>query len=197
MSLPVKSLKLKVHDLKEICDILEHGLKQNFAVVKVELVDCPNLTKAPYNLAAEGLCGASRVAEVGGIPNLLPLANKSKNYDFSEIAKLIDLPDAYMVGAGAGPHEILGTNSEMIGDVVAGKNASNKSKVSLMDGEKCVLKSLTVEQSACSLMFNIYACEGKPGKVIKVNASKRTGEENFVTCMRKSLTEKYGTDPVS
>jgi hypothetical protein len=35
--------------------VFEKGLKANFAEVKVEIVDCPDLTRAPFNLAAAGL----------------------------------------------------------------------------------------------------------------------------------------------
>jgi hypothetical protein len=33
--------------------------------------------------------------------------------------------------------------------------------------------------------------------VIEVVAEKRTGSQNFVTCMRHALADKYGTSPVS
>ena len=34
-------------------------------------------------------------------------------------------------------------------------------------------------------------------KVIEVVASGRTGEENFMSCMRKALKEHYGEKPVA
>lgn len=33
-------------------------------------------------------------------------------------------------------------------------------------------------------------------QVLKVTASKRTGDENFVTCMRHTLARHYGNEPV-
>jgi len=33
-------------------------------------------------------------------------------------------------------------------------------------------------------------------QVLKVTASKRTGDENFVTCMRHALARNYGDRPV-
>lgn len=47
-----------------------------------------------------------------------------------------------------------------------------------------------------SLLGNFLACEGKRSKVLKINASKRSGEENFVSCLRKVLHANYGEDPV-
>lgn len=34
--------------------VLEVGLKKNFSDVSVSVVDCPDLTKSPFNLAAAG-----------------------------------------------------------------------------------------------------------------------------------------------
>lgn len=45
-------------------------------------------------------------------------------------------------------------------------------------------------------LVNILLCEGKPGKVIEVQAKRRTGPENFVTVMRKALGVHYGEKPV-
>ena len=33
-------------------------------------------------------------------------------------------------------------------------------------------------------------------QVLKVTASKRTGDENFVTCMQHALARHYGDEPV-
>ena len=34
--------------------VVQGGLAQNFADVEVNVVDCPDLTKSPFNLAAPG-----------------------------------------------------------------------------------------------------------------------------------------------
>eukprot|EP00731_Ephydatia_muelleri_P036693 Em0306g1a len=46
------------------------------------------------------------------------------------------------------------------------------------------------------LLANVLASEGKPGKVLEIRAKHRTGHDNFVTCMRKALKDRYGTVPV-
>uniref|UniRef100_A0A8C9C3H8 DUF1907 domain-containing protein n=1 Tax=Phocoena sinus TaxID=42100 RepID=A0A8C9C3H8_PHOSS len=51
-------------------------LTDNFADVQVSVVDCPNLTKEPLTFPVKGICGKTRIAEVGGVPYLLPLINK-------------------------------------------------------------------------------------------------------------------------
>lgn len=52
------------------------------------------------------------------------------------------------------------------------------------------------ESNEFGLLGNFLASEGKRGKVLKVTASDRTGEENFVSCLRKGLGAHYG-DKVS
>lgn len=35
---------------------LKKGLSKNFEIVEVDVVDCPDLTKKPFNLASQGEC---------------------------------------------------------------------------------------------------------------------------------------------
>ena len=48
------------------------------------------------------------------------------------------------------------------------------------------------ESNEFGLLGNFLASEGKAGKVFKVEASVRTGEDNFVSCMRKALGAAFG-----
>ena len=48
----------------------------------------------------------------------------------------------------------------------------------------------------CALLANLFASEGQPGKVIEMEAKRRTGKLNFVTCMRQTLEKHYGDKPV-
>ena len=196
MAYPVESKALMVPPLDELCTTLEGGLKQNFQEVRVEVIDCPDLTKAPFKLSAAGLGGSPRVVDVGGTQYLCPIVDKTKQYEFSKIANVIDLPDAFIVGAGAGPHQSVGFNSEMMTNVVTGSKAANGSRICKMSGDQYELMKLSQEPSCCSLMMNLLACKGLPGKVIKVTVRKRIGADNFVSCMRKTLSSKYQDKPV-
>ncbi|XP_054295310.2 ester hydrolase C11orf54 homolog isoform X7 [Pongo pygmaeus] len=103
-----------VPSLEELAGVMQKGLKDNFADVQVSVVDCPDLTKEPFTFPVKGICGKTRIAEVGGVPYLLPLVNQKKVYDLNKIAKEIKLPGAFILGAGAGPFQTLGFNSEVI-----------------------------------------------------------------------------------
>uniref|UniRef100_A0A7N4PQF0 Chromosome 11 open reading frame 54 n=1 Tax=Sarcophilus harrisii TaxID=9305 RepID=A0A7N4PQF0_SARHA len=140
----VEKFSFHVPSLEELVGVLQNGLKNNFADVQVSVVDCPDLTKEPYTYPVKGICGKPRIIEVGGVPYLLPLVNKKKVYDMNIIAKEIEFPGAFILGAGAAPFQTLGINAE----------------------------------------------------VIEVKAKGRTGEYNFVTCMRKTLEKHYGDKPV-
>lgn len=47
--------------------VLQRDLMESFKEVSVGVEDCPDLTKAPFHLAAEGLSGSPRICDVGGV----------------------------------------------------------------------------------------------------------------------------------
>eukprot|EP00050_Salpingoeca_kvevrii_P020571 m.100138 g.100138 ORF g.100138 m.100138 type:complete len:125 (+) comp8922_c0_seq1:494-868(+) len=47
------------------------------------------------------------------------------------------------------------------------------------------------ESNEFSLLCNLLASEGKTGKVLHVKAHRRTGDKNFVSCMREGLFERF------
>lgn len=72
---------------------LNGALSKNFERSSVRIVDCPDLTQAPFHLASpgisgvgltrrsnfiSGLCGNVRIADVGGVPNLHPMPKLDK-----------------------------------------------------------------------------------------------------------------------
>ncbi|KAJ8312158.1 hypothetical protein KUTeg_009531, partial [Tegillarca granosa] len=176
--LSVQKAPMHVPTIDEVVPVLNEGLKKNFTNVSVSVVDCPDLTQKPFMLASEGLCGSPRLADIGGPPYLIPLVQRNKVYKFSQIAKLVELPGAFMIGAGAGPHQFIGVNSE-------------------------VLESYLYPSCSPSLQTNYLFLplasnhKGKPGKVIEVKASQRIGSENFMSSIRKTLNSHYGNKPVA
>lgn len=51
---------------------------------------------------------------MGGTPYLLPLPKPEKIYDLRDIAETTNLEPAFLIGAGAGPHNYVGVNCEVI-----------------------------------------------------------------------------------
>ncbi len=66
-----------------------------------------------HYLFCQGLGGSPRLVDVGGVPYLVPLANKKKLYNLTEVARLAELPGAFMIGAGAGSSRVAGVNCEV------------------------------------------------------------------------------------
>ncbi|XP_068600671.1 ester hydrolase C11orf54 homolog [Brachionichthys hirsutus] len=194
-----KTEKVQLHapDLEELRGVLQAGLKNNFAEVQVSVVDCPDLTQDPYQFPAKGLCGSPRITDIGGVQNLLSSVKINKEYDMNVISKQLELPGAFILGATRGPGNILGFNAEVITLILTeleGKPAVNSSHYTCIgpDG-KCQQGKYSDKTSDCKIgpLGNLYACEGKPGKVVEVRAKKRTGNHSLVTALRKTLRESY------
>lgn len=197
-NVPVESKDLFVPSLEDLAQVLQEGLTKNFSTVDVRVVDCPDLRQKPWNLAAPGICGRIRIADVGGPPYLIPLPDLSKFYSFNCIAEIAELQGGFMIGAGAGSSKFVGVNCEMMANLVTsceqkGAIATKIAKVNEENGS-CVLENYNCGEF--SLMGNFLISDAMPGKVLKVCASKRTGNENFITCMRRALARRFGDNPV-
>jgi len=187
MTLSVENAKLHVPSLEEIKDAFSEGLKKNFADVHVAIVDCPDLTEAPFGIAAPGLGGATRIADIGGVPNLTPIPKPEKVYSLPEILKLTGSAEGAVIGPGAGNSHFVGVNSEMMANAQFHCSGTiNKSFVSKVDSDQnCHLDSY--KTTDFGLMANLFISKGEPGQVIEVRAKQRVGEENFISSLRKSL----------
>ncbi|XP_069767522.1 ester hydrolase C11orf54 homolog isoform X2 [Narcine bancroftii] len=158
MAARVEKSLLHVPSLQELCEVLQEGLKKNFAEVQVSVVDCPDLAQEPYTFAASGLCGKPRIADVGGVPYLLPLPQTDKIYNLNTIAEGVELPSAFILGASAASFKAVGVNAE--------------------------------------LMPNIFTKGNGKDEVVEVRSCRRTGQNNFVSCMRETLEKHFGDKPV-
>ncbi|KAH9502466.1 hypothetical protein Btru_075721 [Bulinus truncatus] len=189
-------MQLHQPPLEEISEVLRIGLAKNFSFVEVNIVDCPDLSGDPFDLADKGLSGQPRIADIGGPDYLKPYPQKEKNYDFKTIAELLDLPDCVMLGAGAGPNHKVGLNCELICNVKVGKETINKTRIAKIDNQT---DSYVLEEESSgefSLMGNFFVSKGKKGKVLEIKVKNRTGPENFVSCVHKTLSAQYGEKAV-
>lgn len=193
-----EKFKLHVPTLEELCNVLQKGLKNNFAEVDVTVVECPDLSKEPFHFPVKGLCGQPRITDVGGVPYLVPLVQQHKEYDMNTISKQVELPGAFILGAGAVSSNVAGMNAEMMPLVLTetegrpAVNSSFMSSINPADG-KCLQEKYSDRFQGCDfgLLANLYACEGKPGKVMEVRAKQRTGKESLVAALRKTLEAHY------
>ena len=64
-----------------------------------------------------GLGGKPRLLDIGGVPYLVPLAQKTKLYEMKDIPKMTDFAkydDCLIIGAGAAPWTHLKRNAEVV-----------------------------------------------------------------------------------
>ncbi|KAK2575464.1 hypothetical protein KPH14_011195 [Odynerus spinipes] len=199
-TLDVEKLKivkrsLHVPSLHEVKSVLEEELSKNFAEVKVEVVDCPDLMEAPFSLSTSGLNGDPTVLEVGGPSYLLPLVQKDKLYDIQPLLKHLNYSDkAFVIGAGAGPWPYLNCNCEMMMNVAISpssiKNGTYVASVDKSDGN-CILERLNGNETRFALLANLFVSKGETGLVLKVHVKRRTGKDDFIACMQKALACHY------
>nr|XP_015223292.1 PREDICTED: ester hydrolase C11orf54 homolog isoform X1 [Lepisosteus oculatus] len=193
-----EKFELFVPKLEELSEVLQNGLKENFADVHVSVVECPDLSQDPFRFPAKGICGKPRITDVGGVPYLIPVAQLDKVYDMDTVAKEVELPGAFILGAGATSSKSVGMNAELIplvrteNDGMSAVNGSYYASINPVD-DKCLLEKYSdkFKDFGFGLLANLYACEGKSGKVIEVKASRRTGAISLVTSMRKTLEIHY------
>ncbi|XP_070496607.1 ester hydrolase C11orf54 homolog [Chironomus tepperi] len=202
MSLDSKSLKYEskyifTPTLEELSKAITPGLNENFAEVTLSIIDCPDLSKAPYHLASSGLTGDTIVMEYGSPDYLLPLVDKSKIYDLIPLIRNIsgyENKEFFIAGAGAGPHPLINQNCEGIMNLKVDKNGKiiNETHISRVtdDGSMDVQK-VPSNETRSALLGNVFISEGKVGKVLKVSCKKRIGSENFISAMRLSMAKHF------
>ncbi|XP_053985125.1 ester hydrolase C11orf54 homolog [Hylaeus anthracinus] len=193
--LNIEKRELHVPSLHEVKNVLKEGLVKNFSEVQIEVVDCPDLTQEPFNLAAPGLGGNPTLLDIGGPPFLLPSVQRDKLYDIKELLNHLQYPkDSLVIGAGAGPWPYLNSNCELIMNMlVSASNVKNETRISYIDktNGNNLLKILPNDETRLALLANLFVSEGKPGQVLKVHAKKRTGNDDFIACMRNALAQHY------
>ncbi|XP_046681211.1 ester hydrolase C11orf54 homolog isoform X2 [Homalodisca vitripennis] len=192
----VEEKPLYCPSMNDVAQALKDGLSENFETVEVSVVDCPDLTQKPFSLASQGLGGSPTILEVGGVPFLMPLVNRSKIYDFKDMNKVTGVNPAFIVGAGAGPFTYAGVNSELVANLVVkdGEVRQLSQIAKLKDeskGNEFVTETLQDSVTSFALLANLFVSEGKPGKVLRVHCAKRKGTSDFVTAARDSLLKGF------
>ncbi|XP_037049611.1 ester hydrolase C11orf54 homolog [Bradysia coprophila] len=199
--LPLEEKLLHTPPLEEVTLTLLDGLKSNFGEVTVEVVNCPDLQRAPFHLACNGLSGSATLCEIGGPPYLLPLVDRTKLYDLREISrKLLKSGEIFSIGAGAGYHPYLNENCEGIYNMkIKADNDTDGSSsyfVTKKSSKECNLIPVPHDETRLALLANIFMCEGKPGPVVRVHCKQRIGSDDFIGSIRKALALKYADKTV-
>jgi hypothetical protein len=194
----VQKVLLSPPTLEELVEPFIAGLSSNFQDVSVSVVNCPDLRQAPFNIAAPGLSGSPKIADIGGPPNLAPVPKLDRKYSFLDMAKLMEMgSQGALLGAAAGPFHILGVNSELMPNLsFDGESVTNRTHCAKIDGSgDCLCEALSTPD--CGLMANLFGSDGRTGKVLRIEAKIRTGKENFTETLQNALKAKFGERLIS
>ena len=195
--LSVTKHPLNKPDLSSVCKSFEDSLSANYEEVTVEVVECPDLREAPWKLALPGLGGEPSVADVGGVPNLIPTPKVEKQYNLDTVAGLCDLAGGYVIGPSAVASQLVGKNAELVNNVKTGEDGVVKSMYTrIINDDENEYECKEYSHNEFGLLGNLFLCRGQPGKVIHVTAKKRKGSLNFISCMNQGLRRDL-TDPVA
>jgi hypothetical protein len=195
----VQKFPLSPPSLEELVPCIAAGLHDNFKEVSVDVIDCPDLRENPFCLAAEGLSGNVRIADVGGPTNLVPTPKLDRKFSLLEIARWMEMSEekGFLLGAGAGPFHVLGINSELMPNLsYNGRNVTNLTHYAKIDkhGGYLCEKITSVD---FALMVNLFGSDGRPGQVLKIAAKTRTGKINFTETIQRALKTEYAERTIS
>lgn len=191
---PTVKTALHTPALEEVAQVLQSALQANFATAHVAAVDCPDLSQAPFSLAAPGICGSTAIVDIGGVPYLTPTPKLNHVYNLRHVAEEIGNPKAVFIGAGAGSWRLTGVNCELMPNTNIGTGDIRTTYAKIQADGTGLLTHY--ESNEFSILLNVLASNGERGRVLKVEAATRTGPKNFVTCMREALKAHFGEQPV-
>ncbi|XP_033229687.1 ester hydrolase C11orf54 homolog [Belonocnema kinseyi] len=174
--------------------VLTEELSKNYAEVSVEVVDCPDLKKSPFTLAASGLGGKPEILDMGG-PMVHP--------DFAAVPYNLDTivsrnggrKKGFIIGAAQGPASYPFGLSEIVVNVVLNSPASYRGSIAALSNAKndnYYLVRLPGNETGTTFVGNVLVSEGKPGKVVQVHVKKRIGSISaFPDNIQKILAKRY------
>jgi hypothetical protein len=207
MDWPTTKLAVNPPTLDELAPAVLTGLKENFQDVTVSVESPPDLRTKPFYLAAPGLCGNTRIADVGGPEYVDPLPDMSKKYDFLSVAKSMGMSSdqGFMIGAGAGPLHVLETNTEYMPNLsyrgLVGERANeleNLSRYAKINAKgEVVVEPIKNEVTAFALLINVFASDGLPGPLLHIKVKSRKGKQNFPEAIQKGLKDAFGDRLIS
>lgn len=199
----VRRVPLDPPSLEEVAAAIQGGLQPNFITSTTSISVPPDLRQPPFHLAAPGLSGNPRVADIGGTANLRPLPRLEKRYDLLTIASLMDMPQegGFLIGAGAGPFFDLGLNTELMPNIaygsVSGNQVNNCTRYAKVLKGGNVLCEKVGASTGFALMCNLLGSDGMTGPLLHITARGRKGKLNFTEAIQKAIGDVYGEKLIS
>ena len=187
MQLKIEKSKFKEYSLDKISKALQNGLLNNYKVVEISVVECPNLRD--WDCPSEGISGNQKIIDVGGEPYMHDPKFIGAEFDYEEISKMIGSEKSYALGAGSGAMSCLDGHC---GELVINENLITDESKSIIarvgKNKECIAEKYTARKHGG--LGNVFYTDGVRGKVIKIKIKGRSGEQGSLTqAMRKALSD--------
>ena len=195
-----RPMQIKKHalfkpDEDELVEILSKGLSKNYKNVEVCFKICPDLSEHPFNLASKGICGNPTLADVGGVPFLVPGPAKwqERVYDLRHVCRQVEQPNGFILGACACSRHYLGCNAELMPN--SSKNFNNTHCAKMINFSEEDHTTEKYDSTEFTLLANLFISKGEIGKTLHVSVKNRIGKQkSLVHCMQEAIKDHYGTD---
>jgi len=187
MQLKIEKAKFTEYSFDKISNALQSGLSNNYKIVEVSIVDCPNLRD--WGCPSEGISGNQKIIDVGGEPYMHDPKFIGAEFDYEEISKMIGSEKSYALGAGSGAMSCLDGHC---GELVINENLITDESKSIIarvgKNKECIAEKYTARKHGG--LGNVFYTNGVRGKVIKIKIKGRSGEQGSLTqAMRKALSD--------
>ena len=187
MELNIEKSNFTKYSLEKISKALQVGLSNNYKVVEVSIVDCPNLRN--WGCPSEGISGNQKIIDVGGEPYMHDPNFIGAEFDYEEISKIIGSEKSYALGAGSGAMSCLDGHC---GELIINENLITSESKSIIArvgiNKECIAEKYTARKHGG--LGNVFYTDGVKGKVIKIKIHGRSGEQGSLPqAMRKALKD--------
>ena len=207
--LQANHLALYTPNPKDVVDTIQKGLQANYKNVEIKVFDkCPDLSEWG-NLATKGICGSSRIVDVGGLPYLYTAKYQKKTkYQLPDIIKACGLKSGLVFGSAHASHSIIGKTGELVvNSKVPGQRMTRYCKIDAVEKSEQkeennnkdvadvgpVINFYPSEEVGCT--SNLFVCDGNnDDAVIYIKVSTRTGVLNITNTIRKALQNIKGVE---
>ncbi|KAL6419122.1 hypothetical protein ACFW04_011559 [Cataglyphis niger] len=149
--------------------ILYVALNPYFEELEIEVVSCPCLTRAPYNLAAAGLSGSTGILRIGTFDNFYPRPRTYKVYNIHDRLSRCN-NDFFVIGSGFATQPWMPYNGHLTMNAVVSANSRNVINNSCIAYEvvtnELIMQTINDRnQIKCCLFGQFFFSEGKRGPV--------------------------------
>ncbi|XP_029661344.1 ester hydrolase C11orf54 homolog isoform X1 [Formica exsecta] len=202
---PIRQIQLMIPEPNILVNVLENGLKQHFMNVKVEWVNCLNLSQEPFNLAAPGICGQTTFIELGDFSYMQ--LKVEKKYNIKDILRYLgrNYSNSFIFGNGVSRRPSNGTLGELVmnasfsPEIDGVMEIKNRSSIVFLNviKHKCDLELLADFEPTCNIQGSFFLCDGLIGPVLQVRVRKHRSTvfsfSGFIDSMRQVLQETFGS----